>query len=56
MDMRDALIEVKEFSNDINELDESLIGLLRTTTITVNVAKSIQSGKKFYNILDNLNK
>ena len=46
MDMRDALIEVKEFSNDNNELDESLIGLLRTTTITVNVAKSIQSGKK----------
>ena len=28
MDMRDALIEVKEFSNDNNELDESLIGLL----------------------------
>ena len=46
MDMRDALIEVKEFSNDNNELDESLIGLLRTTSITVNVAKSIQSGKK----------
>ena len=46
MDMRDALIEVKEFSNDNNELDESLIGLLRTTAITVNVAKSIQSGKK----------
>ena len=46
MDMRDALIEVKEFSNDNNKLDESLIGLLRTTSITVNVAKSIQSGKK----------
>ena len=46
MDMRDALIEVKEFSNDNNELDESLIGLLRTTAITVNVAKTIQSGKK----------
>ena len=46
MDMRDALIEVKEFSNDINELDEALIGLLRTTAITVNVAKTIQSGKK----------
>ena len=46
MDMRDALIEVKEFSNDNNELDESLIGLLRTTAITINVAKSIQSGKK----------
>ena len=45
MDMRDALIEVKQFSND-NELDESLIGLLRTTAITVNVAKTIQSGKK----------
>ena len=44
--MRDALIEVKEFSNDNNELDESLIGLLRTTAITVNVAKTIQSGKK----------
>ena len=46
MDMRDALIEVKEFSNDNNELDKSLIGLLRTTAITVNVAKTIQSGKK----------
>ena len=45
MDMRDALTEVKKFSND-NELDESLIGLLRTTAITVNVAKTIQSGKK----------
>ena len=46
MDMKDALIEVKEFSNDNNELDESLIGLLRTAAITVNVAESIQSGKK----------
>ena len=46
MDMKDALIAVKEFSNDNNELNESLIGLLRTTSITVNVAKSIQSGKK----------
>ena len=46
MDMRDALIEVKEFSNDNNELDESLIGLLRTTAITVNVANTIQCGKK----------
>ena len=46
MDMRDALIEVKEFSNDNNELDESLIGLLTTTAITINVAKTIQSGKK----------
>ena len=46
MDMRDALTKVKQFSNDKNELDESLIGLLRTTAITVNVAKIIQSGKK----------
>ena len=46
MDMKDALIEVKEFSNDNNKLNETLIGLLRTTSITVNVAKSIQSGKK----------
>ena len=46
MDMRDASIEVKEFSNENNKLNESLIGLLRTTSITVNVAKSIQSGKK----------
>ena len=45
MDMKDELIEVKEFSND-NKLNESLIGLLRTTSITVNVAKTIQSGKK----------
>ena len=55
MNMRDALTEVKQFSND-NELDESLIGLLRTTAITVNVAKTIQSGKKFNNSLENLNK
>ena len=46
MDIRDALIEVKQFSNDNDELNESLLGLLRTTAITVNVAKSIQSGKK----------
>ena len=46
MDMKDALIEVKEFSNYNNKLDESFIGLLRTTSITVNVAKTIQSGKK----------
>ena len=46
MDMRDALIEVKEFSNDDDKLNESLLGLLRTTAITVNVAKTIQSGKK----------
>ena len=46
MDMKDALIEVKEFSNNNDKLNESLIGLLRTTSITVNVAKSIQSGKK----------
>ena len=46
MDMKDALIEVKEFSNDNNKLNESLIGLLRTTSITINVAKTIQSGKK----------
>ena len=46
MDMKDALIEVKEFSNDNDKLNESLIGLLRTTSITVNVAKTIQSGKK----------
>ena len=44
--MKDALIEVKEFSNDDDKLNESLIGLLRTTSITVNVAKTIQSGKK----------
>ena len=36
MDIKDASIEVKE----------SLIGLLRTTSITVNVVKLIQSGKK----------
>ena len=46
MDMRDPLTEVKQFSNDNNVLDESLIGLLRTTAIAVNVAKKIQSGKK----------
>ena len=46
MDMKDALIEVKEFSNDDDKLNESLLGLLRTTAITINVAKTIQSGKK----------
>ena len=56
MDMRDALIEVKEFSNDNNELDESLIGLLRTTAITVNVAKRFSLEKRFNNSLKNLNK
>ena len=56
MDMKDALIEVKEFSNDNDKLNESLIGLLRTTSITVNVAKSIQFGKKFNYNLENLNK
>ena len=56
MDMKDALIEVKEFSNDNDKLNESLIGLLRTTSITVNVAKTIQSGKKFNYSLENLNK
>ena len=50
MDMRDALIEVKEFSNDNNELDESLIGLLRTTAITVNVAKRRQAANKLWAI------
>ena len=44
--MRHALIEIIEFSNDNNGLDEFLICLLRTTAITVNVAKTIQSGKK----------
>ena len=46
MDMKDALIQVKEFSNDNDKVNESLLGLLRTTTITINVAKTIQSGKK----------
>ena len=46
MDMRDVLIEVKE----------SFIGLLRTTAFTVNVTKTNQSGKRFNNNLENLNK
>ena len=46
MDMKNTLIEVKEFSNDDNKLNESILGLLRTTAITINVAKTIQSGKK----------
>ena len=33
MDMRDALTEVKQFSNDSDKLNESLLGLLRTTII-----------------------
>ena len=56
MDMKDTLIEVKEFSNDNNKLNESLIGLLRTTSITVNVAKSIQSEKNFNYRPENLYK
>ena len=44
--MRDALTKVKQFSNDNDKLNESLIGLLRSTSITVNVAKTIQSEKK----------
>ena len=44
--MKDALIEVREFSNNDDKLNESLLGLLRTTAITINVAKTIQSGKK----------
>ena len=54
--MRDALTEVKQFSNDNNELDESLIGLLRTTAITVNVAKRFSLEKRFNNSLKNLKK
>ena len=45
--MRDALKEVEEYSEQPEEqLDESLVGLIRTTAITVNTAKGHQSGKK----------
>ena len=45
--MRDALKEVEEYSEQPEEqLDESLVGLIRTTAITVNTAKGLQSGKK----------
>ena len=37
MDMKDALIEVKEFSNDNNKLDESLIGLGMNLGFTPNL-------------------
>ena len=46
MRMRDALEEVKEFSNAEEQLDESILSFLRTGAITVNVAKGVQSGKK----------
>ena len=46
MYMKDALIEVREFSNDDDKLNETLLGLLRTSAITINVAKTIQSWKK----------
>lgn len=50
--MRDALQEIednKHLSDNLDEpeqLDESLLGLLRTGAIALNVRKSVQSGKK----------
>ena len=45
--MRDALKEVEEYAEQSEEqLDESLVGLIRTTAITINTAKGLQSGKK----------
>lgn len=45
--MRDALKEVAEYPEQSEEqLDESLVGLIRTTAITINTAKGLQSGKK----------
>ena len=46
MRMRTAYEEVKEFSNPEEQLDESLLGFLRTGAIAVNTKKSIESGKK----------
>lgn len=44
--MKDALKEVHEYSEGEEQLDESLLGLLRTGAIAVNTKKSIESGKK----------
>ena len=46
MRMRDALDEVREFSTAEEQLDESLLGFMRTGAIAVNVRNSVQSGKK----------
>ena len=46
MTMRDALQEIADNQEDLEQLDESLLGLLRTGAIAVNVRKSVQSGKK----------
>ena len=44
--MRDALQEVADYPEEQEQLDESLLGLLRTTAIAVNVRNSVSSGKK----------
>lgn len=46
--MKDALQEVANYpeGEEEEQLDESLVGLIRTTAITVNTAKGLQSGKK----------
>ena len=45
--MSDALKEVSEYSEELEQLDEvSLLGLVRTGAITINTAKALQSGKK----------
>ena len=44
--MRDALQEVADYPEEQEQLDESLLGLLRTAAIAVNVRNTLQSGKK----------
>ena len=44
--MRDALQEVADYPEEPEQLDESLLGLLRTAAIAVNVRNSVSSGKK----------
>ena len=49
--MRDALLEMElnqsiPQDDEVEQLDESLLGLLRTGAIAVNVRNSLQSGKK----------
>ena len=44
--MRDALQEVADYPEEQEQLDESLLGLLRTAAIAVNVRNSVSSGKK----------
>ena len=44
--MRDALQEVADYQEEPEQLDESLMGLLRIAAIAINVRNTLQYGKK----------